>query len=282
VAAAVANCYGGHVMHKFDAALRAAIDLSSQGYACFPCRLSADPEINKSPACKHGFKDARTDELSLRRLWRKSPGALVGVATGLASRASVLDIDRKHPEAWEWWAEHRERLLPTRVHRTSSGGLHLVFRHLDGIKNSTSKINKGVDTRGDGGYFIWWPATGLPVLCEGPIKPWPDWLCVPATPSRPRPSIEIAARRSAPSVGSPHATMSRLMGLLRMVATANEGNRNSLLFWATCRVRDMSTAGALDGDEAQDALDALHEAARRTGLNPLEINRSIVSAMRPR
>jgi hypothetical protein len=44
----------------------------------------------------------------------------------------------------------------------------------------------------------------------------------------------------------------------------------------------MASVKELVDEELQDALDALHEAARRTGLESSEINRSIASAMRPR
>ena len=76
-----------------------------------------------------------------------------------------------------WWASHRDRLPVTRVHRTRSGGLHLVFQHAPDIRCSAGRIAPGIDVRGNGGYVIWWPATGLPVLSNAPFAPWPDWLC---------------------------------------------------------------------------------------------------------
>jgi hypothetical protein len=148
----------------------AAADLAMQGHSVFPCH------IDKRPACPHGFHDASTDWADVVRLWMEHPGVLVGVATGAPSQISVLDIDAKHREAQEWWAANRTRLLPTRVHRTRSGGLHLVYGDYAGLKCSAAKIAKGVDVRADGGYVIWWPAAGLQVLCDGPIAPWPEWL----------------------------------------------------------------------------------------------------------
>jgi hypothetical protein len=82
---------------------------------------------------------------------------------------------------------------------------------------------------------------------------------------------------------SPRAVRASVDGLIRVVMEGTPDlDRNRRLFWATCRVRDMSTAGELTGEEVQDALDALGEAALRVGLKSFEINRTISSGMRPR
>jgi Bifunctional DNA primase/polymerase, N-terminal len=82
---------------------------------------------------------------------------------------------------------------------------------------------------------------------------------------------------------SPRAVRASVNGLIRVVlGSTPDLDRNKLVFWSCCRIRDMAAAGELVGEELQDALDALHEAALRTGLESFEINRSIASAMRPR
>jgi hypothetical protein len=79
------------------------------------------------------------------------------------------------------------------------------------------------------------------------------------------------------------AARRRVLGLVRIVVSATPDlDRNKSLFWATCRVRDMSATGELDGEATKDALDALRDAALRTGLTSPEINRTISSGMRPR
>jgi Bifunctional DNA primase/polymerase, N-terminal len=140
------------------------------GYACFPCRE------NKRPATPNGFKDAVMGRDAIGALWRRHPGELVGVATGEMSGIAVLDIDAKHPAAHQWRIEHRDRLLPARVHRTRSGGLHLIYRHREGLRNSAGLIARGIDVRADRGYVIWWPAAGFPVLKDDGIRAWPQWL----------------------------------------------------------------------------------------------------------
>jgi hypothetical protein len=82
----------------------------------------------------------------------------------------------------------RNQLPDTRTHRTRSGGLHLFFRHAPGLRNSASRLAPGCDVRADGGYVIWWPAAGLPVLSAAPAALWPDQLLrqLQAAPQPPR------------------------------------------------------------------------------------------------
>jgi hypothetical protein len=141
------------------------------GLPCFPCSRNKRPAI-PGPG---GHKHATSDPAALRALWRRYPGPLVGVRTGDASGLFVLDIDgAKHLEAKVWWVAQREWLPTTRIHQTQSDGLHLVFWHVPGVRASQDREGrpaKGGDTRGDGGYVIWWPAAGYPVLCDAPAVP---------------------------------------------------------------------------------------------------------------
>jgi hypothetical protein len=241
-------------------ALADALILASEGRHCFPCASS------KRPATPHGFLDASADPVALRELWAKYPGPLVGVRTGRSSGIDILDLDRKHREAIVWWACHRDRLPVTRVHRTRSGGLHLVFRHAPDIRCSAGWIAPGIDVRGDGGYFIWWPATGLPVLSSAPFAPWPDWLCAQILPSQPA----VAPRITVPDGRA-------LARLVRVVAGAREGERNDVTYWAACRAGEMVASGLL-GPEAAVALIA--EAAARAGLPRGEAMRTTRSGIR--
>jgi hypothetical protein len=143
----------------------AALALLKWGLPSFPCRS------DKSPTTPHGFKDARLDSDVLQELWTDHPGPLVGVPTGESSGLDVLDIDQRNGGDL-WFDEHRPGLLPTRVHRTRSGGLHLLYRHEHGIRSSAGRIAPGIDVRATGGYVIWWPAAGLPVLSDMPVAPW--------------------------------------------------------------------------------------------------------------
>jgi hypothetical protein len=208
------------------------------GYAVFPCRLVIRPDgkVDKPPARPereggHGFHDATKDPDEIAWLWRRWPGSLIGIATGLKSDLAVVDVDRKHPPALTWWQDNHARLLPTRCYRTYSEGLHLHYRHRPGIGITQGKLALGVDTRGEGGYVICWFAYGLPCLDPTPPAAFPDWLHHALTYKPPAPPREVRARRAA----DPDRA---IVGILRKLAEAREGQRNGMVFWCACRLTE--------------------------------------------
>jgi hypothetical protein len=188
----------------------------------FPCRA------DKSPACPHGFHDASCDPATILQLWHRWPGELIGIATGEQSDLDVLDADRKHGEALAWWKANHHRLLPTRTFLTRSGGLHLYFRHRVGIRNTQGKLCPGIDTRGSGGYAIYWFAAGFECLDHTPPQPFPDWLHRDLTSQPPAP----------PPLARPVNPERAIDGILRKLAAAREGERNGMLFWCACRLAE--------------------------------------------
>jgi Bifunctional DNA primase/polymerase, N-terminal len=133
---------------------------------------------DKRPATPNGFKDAALPLHGLATLWARHPGELIGIPTGAASGFSVLDVDlSKGGDVW--WHANKDRLPKTRQHETRGGGVHVLFVHRAGIRNTAGQIAKGIDTRGDGGYVIFWPATGLGVLNADDLAEWPEWLRPP-------------------------------------------------------------------------------------------------------
>jgi hypothetical protein len=136
------------------------------------------------------------------------------------------------------------------------------------MRCSAGKIALGVDTRGTGGYIIWWPAAGFPVLSDAALAPWPEWLL---TEFRLKPQ----SAKSTTSV-SDFRGDGWLRGLARMVANAAEGRRNKILFWAACRAGD----GVRDGKASEAfVVDVLVKAATHAGLPKLEAQRTIESGM---
>ena len=128
----------------------------------------------------------------------------------------VIDLDTsKHPEATDWLESNAPYLPETRQHRTKSGGLHLFFKHRDGLRNSAGKLAPGVDTRGDGGYVIWWPSCVPSDHKFRVAADLPEWIVDALTPKpipyQPRPSIAV-------NYGA------TIRGILRTVTNAPPGN----------------------------------------------------------
>ena len=126
----------------------------------------AGKQTDKSPLTAHGLKDAATDADAIHRMFSPHPDCLIGVPTGSISGIDILDVDPRH-DGHVWYAANKERLPPTRIHRTRSGGIHRLFRHMDGLRNTAAKIAPGIDTRSEGGYFIWWPRSSPRLPAHG-------------------------------------------------------------------------------------------------------------------
>jgi Bifunctional DNA primase/polymerase, N-terminal len=225
---------------------------------------------SKAPATPHGFKDATNDPGGVAKLWLRHPGPLIGVATGQISGVSVLDIDLKSDDARAWWRQNEHRLPATQTYRTRSGGLHLYYKHAPGVKCSAGKPTPGVDARGDGGYVVFWFASGLECLDHTPSAPWPGWLTTYFWP--PVKQLAPANRRPVRSDGA-----EAVDGILRVMATAREHSRNNILYWSAHRLRDRFAAGEISRSYARQLLT---DAANAAGLPEIEIARTIASAWR--
>jgi hypothetical protein len=239
-----------------------ALDLAWHGIPVFPAAKD-----DKRPLTKHGFKDATTDERTIRRWRSHCPDALVSVPTG--HRFVVLDVDRKHPGALEWFARECGELAGSRKHYTRSGGFHVLLRPHPEFTCTAGKIELGIDTRGAGGYIIWWPAHGYTVENPDTLLPVPDWLLQRLHPPAPPP----AQRNARYNVGRDR----EIGGLIRAIVFAREGERNAVTFWASCRFAELVREGRLGRDEA---IDIIIESASRAGLDRKEAQSTARSAFR--
>src|SRR5262245_4027616 len=238
-----------------------ALKLAHRGIPLFPC----GPD--KRPLTPAGFKDATAEPEQVHLWWTENPEALIGVPAG--SKFVVVDLDLQHADAQQWLEDNRHRLPLTRSHATRSGGKHLLFAPNDKVKCSAAKLGPHVDTRGAGGYIIWWPACGLEVLHGGVLAPVPDWIVEALNPK----VVPITTRISAahrPSVAA-------LRGALNVLAGAREGERNHALFWASCRLGEAVSTGVITELEATDLLLSV---GRQIGLLDREILRTARSGFR--
>jgi len=179
--------------------------------------------------------------------------------------AALLELTRQHGA-----------LPATLTARTGGGGLHIWLTHTG---RSRGQLCTGVDVKTSAGYVVApssLHASGQryqwvtqPRGRELGIVPAPAWVAQvlhpPAPPHR--------AHR-APMLG---ASKSGLVGLLRVVIDAPEGNRNNALYWASRRMLQK----VADGDLAEcAAVGMLADAATAVGLTGAEIDRTIGSTRR--
>lgn len=227
----------------------------------FPCKE------NKRPATAHGFKDATRDPALIARLFRTREATLIGIPTGAASGLSVLDVDVKHPAATAWLRVADPRLPRTRTYATRSGGAHLWFHHADGVKNTESAIARGIDTRGNGGYVIFWFGAGCECFDPSLPAPWPPWLLESLLRKRGpvrAPTMRQGDRARYTGTGAPERMVSRA---LARVAGAAEGHRHDTLRAAACTIGGLLDQANLSPNEAGRML---LTAARDAGAVDLE------------
>lgn len=250
-----------------------------RGWAVFPLVPGS-----KAPLTRRGFQDSSTDKARVTQWWEREPKANIGIATGEPSGIVVLDVD-DYDSLEDLEATHGD--LDTLWAVTGSGGMHLVFRRpKEGLRNSASRVAPGIDVRGDGGYIVASPSVhpsgqkyrwGL----NGPIEPahMPEWLLTLAKPKA-RPSVPREHRRQPPSVTVEHgATVygaTVLRGEARVVAWAEEGERNETLNRCAYRIGRFVAGGEIEEGRAHTVL---MDAAEACGLPSPEAARTIAGAL---
>ena len=165
--------------------LDAGLEAIERGWKIFPCNGK------KQPLTDHGFKDATTNEATIRAWAKQYPGALWGYT--LPGDIVVIDLDIKRGKNGIKEFENLEGCKPgefaaPRV-ATATGGNH-IYTDATGrdFQNTRDKIALGVDTRTDGGYVI---------IPSGPQSGY-RWLTDPDTPMPPTPRwAEVALRRTS-------------------------------------------------------------------------------------
>lgn len=248
--------------------------LIALGWAVFPISPGSKlPAISKK-AGGQGVLDASKDEAQIRKWARRFPHANVGIACGKISGLTVLDFDPKGGaiETLKLFTEQRRLFNATVTVRTPSGGWHCYYRYAPELLNSKSLLGRGIDVRTTGGYVVAPPsrlADGTAYSWEvsplGPdLPPMPTWAHMALKP-KPQPVFTPKA-----PVGGKDEVLDRLT---RFVASAQNGQRNSCLYWAARRAAEN---GLTDDGSRQ----ALAEAAIMIGTEEKEAFRTVGSAFR--
>jgi hypothetical protein len=199
--------------------LDVALTYAARGWHVFPCHTPTEngcscrnpdcDDVGKHPRTEHGFKDATTDEATIRRWWgRQFPQANIAIRTGAISGLVVLDIDHRKGGADSLAdLERSYAACPETILSITGNGQHALFAHPGvHVKNGVEDFAPGLDIRGDGGYIIAPPslhANGkryawevLHEPEETPLAPMPDWLlalCQEQATHGQRPRVDASA-----------------------------------------------------------------------------------------
>ena len=156
----------------------------SMGLALFAVRDKAEQGKQIKAPLERGWKDQRNTELTLYDKLQFFDTTGIGIICGNASGGlHVIDVDTKflagfdailfadiknfYPEIWE----------KLRIHKTPSGGYHLLYRlsencpgnkKLAGISKD-DKTEYFIETRGEGGFIAASPSMGYEVIQNRPI-----------------------------------------------------------------------------------------------------------------
>ena len=212
-----------------------------------------------------GFKDATRDPQTIEKRWKASPCSNIGCATGDASGLLVIDVD--DPESFKVLCRGREIPLSARQ-TTSPGRMQLFFKMPEGasIACSASKLAKGVDVRGNGGYTVVPPSihpdTGRPY-------DWVEGFELPAVGLADAPGWLLAEIQS-PSKESEAPTP------LTGADQVPEGKRNDTLFRYGAALR----AGGASREEVLSSIRDRNQARCKPPLDDAELIKIAESAVR--
>ena len=197
----------------------------------------------------NGFKDATTDAAQVADWWQQDRSMNIGLATG--SVVDVLDVD--HDDYAEGVADLPDCTTaggPVVV--TGRGRIHLYFA-ATGIGRKI-KFSEHCDWLGVGGYTIappsrhvcgghyeWFGDTGPWTPLTKPPRRLLDLLDPPRMAIPDRPLSALATRNGPREERSPRGWSP--VGLFGKMATAIEGERNSILHWCAARIGRTSPPG---------------------------------------
>lgn len=236
-------------------------------FKVFPVTITSNGQ--KLPLIQNWYSLATTDE-SIIQGWRNTFGERFthyGVPTGSANDIVALDIDVKSCNGFEELQKSNLQLPVTMTQRTPSGGMHLIYQLPKDVTvgNTVSKYTKGVDTRGQNGYIVWYGTSD-----NAPISLCPDWFI-----SHVKEEKKQTVRHDF--IIAPGLAKEQLESLCADVDSAPPGESNNVLnACAFVAGRDLVGTGSLAKDYvAQQLL----EAARRRGKPDREAQVTIESGL---
>ena len=215
------------------AMLEAALEYARRGIPVFPVKPKG-----KTTVTDHGFKDATTDEKTIRGWWKKWLNANIGLYPGGAGLV-VVDVDGPAGMAF---AKKRGWLdIPTpRV--ITKRGLHLYFRKTSKGVISNAKPHPKIDIRSDNGYVLAPPSvhpSGHVYTWENEeleFAPLPRGVLLPGCPVARMRSLVEGAPRHVHEATSPSDGDAPGPEMIDGSAPCCEGRINALFFMTSSSI----------------------------------------------
>lgn len=178
------------------------------GAPVFPIFVSRndDGKWQKYPLTRHGHLDADRDPDAFSpREWGRASGVGVCCGAGLY----VLDVDDARIDgAPIRWLKSRgihssDRFGQTRVHKTPSGGFHVLFRTAEPYLDLRTRANivPGLDSRGKGGWIAF--GGDYAVVNDRPLAWLPPKVCAELHKGAGRATAPTAATGGAQAIREP-------------------------------------------------------------------------------
>lgn len=165
--------------------LNEALGYAKRGWYVFPCREKPGSSFQrngetvipteKQPYVSKGLNDATLDEEQITAWWKMWPNAMIGINAG-KSGLFVVDIDKKKVNGFDTYSKWAINDSAGLMSVTPSGGTHIIF---SGKGKSSTNAETGIDTRGEGGYFIAPPSKIIEGSITGEYKVFNDWSKAP-------------------------------------------------------------------------------------------------------
>jgi len=257
--------------------LAAALELAAAGLKVFPL----SPKSKKPPRGSRGHKDGTTNPRTIRRWWKKTPTANIGISCR-DSGIVVIDIDPRHGglETLEKLKMQLGALPITVMAKTGGrdGGFHLFFRH-PGFP-LVGNLGPGVDVKSngyvvvapsehpDGGLYAWAHSPFETPIAELPV----EWaLALIKNEPNGKPTGKSAEKgRAATTTAYGRAAIERER---KAVEQASQGARNEILNKAAYALGQLHAGREI----AEDVRETLVQAAITAGLPEAEARSTVES-----
>jgi hypothetical protein len=183
----------------------------------------------------NGFKDATTDEATIRAWWKQWPDANVAVRTGAASQVLVIDPDGE--EGSRSWAnlqnelDANEDLALTPTSKTGRGH-HVFFKVPAGVTvKSRIRFRPGLDVKAEDGYVLVSPSrhySGIEYT----------WICSPDDSEIAELPRSILSKLNEPANSSGNGNGHKpSLDTARILDGVPEGARDDQIFRLACKLR---------------------------------------------